>query len=46
MLPIVDGPELRLRCVIEPDEELAALLHRLGLRLPKRLKAPMTVTGM
>jgi transposase len=46
VLPIVDGPELRLRCVIEPDEELAALLHRLGLRLPKRLKAPMTVTGM
>lgn len=46
VLPIVDGPELRMRCVIEPDEALAILLHRLGLRLPKRLKAPLTMAGM
>jgi len=37
VLPIVNGPELRLRCVTEPDKAQAALLDRLGLRLPKRL---------
>lgn len=41
VLPIVDGPELRLRCVLEPDEPLRALIERLGLRLPKRLQAPI-----
>ena len=40
VLPIVNGPELRLRCVTEPDKAQAALLDRLGLRLPKRLHRP------
>ncbi len=40
VLPVVDGPELRLRCVVEPDKAQAALLERLGLRLPKRLRVP------
>jgi transposase len=40
VLPVVDGPELRLRCVVEPDEALAVLLDRMGLRLPKRLRPP------
>jgi transposase len=43
LLPLVDGPELRLRCVVEPDKAQADLLERLGLRLPKRLKAPAVV---
>ena len=34
------GPEhtVRLRCVTEPDEAQRALLHRLGLELPRRLR--------
>lgn len=46
VMPIVDGPELRLRCVVEPDEDLACLLDRMGLRMPKRLKAPAGMLGM
>jgi transposase len=30
--------ELRLRCVVRPDRPQAALLDRLGLRLPERLR--------
>jgi len=32
--------ELRLRCVIRPDKAQAALLDRLGLTLPQRLRPP------
>jgi transposase len=34
------GPErqIKLRCVTEPDEAQAVLLHRLGLSLPRRLR--------
>lgn len=39
-LPVVDGPELVLRCVVQPDKDQAALLDRLGLRLPQRLRMP------
>jgi transposase len=46
VIPIVDGPELRLRCVVEPDEELATILDRMGLRLPKRLRAPQGMLAM
>lgn len=37
------GPEreLRLRCVMEPDEAQKVLLSRLGLTLPRRLKAEL-----
>lgn len=38
VLPVVDGPKLRLRCVAKPDEALASLIERLGLRLPRRLR--------
>ena len=40
VLPTVDGRELRLRCVVRPDPSQAALLARLGLELPRRLKPP------
>ena len=33
--------ELRLRCVVRPDSAQAALLDRLGLHLPERLKIPL-----
>jgi hypothetical protein len=32
--------ELRLRCVMEPDEAQKVLLHRLGIELPRRLRSP------
>ena len=35
------GRELRLRCVMEPDEAQKVLLNRLGLTLPRRLKAEL-----
>ena len=42
VLPTATDPmrELRLRCVVRPDHAQAALLDRLGLRLPERLKIP------
>jgi transposase len=45
VLPLADhqGRELRLRCVVRPDKAQSALLDRLGLRLPERLKIPETV---
>jgi len=43
VLPTATSPvrELRLRCVVRPDRSQAALLGRLGLQLPKRLRSPM-----
>lgn len=45
VLPLADhhGRELRLRCVVRPDKAQSALLDRLGLRLPERLKIPATI---
>lgn len=36
-----DGRELRLRCVMEANEAQKALLDRLGVKLPRRLKAQL-----
>ena len=43
VLPLTEAPdrELRLRCVVRPDRAQAALLDRLGLRLPERLRSPV-----
>jgi hypothetical protein len=40
VLPTATTPQhdLRLRCVVRPDRAQAALLDRLGLRLPERLR--------
>ena len=40
VLPTAETPSrnLRLRCVVRPDKAQAALLDRLGLRLPERLR--------
>ena len=48
VLPLVDEPrrELRIRCVVRPDEAQAMLLDRLGLRLPERLRLPSQVDKM
>jgi len=40
VLPLESGEELRLRCVVQPDDAQRALLDRLGLRLPRRLRPP------
>ena len=38
VLPLEDDREMRLRCVVRPDKAQAALLDRLGLELPRRLR--------
>jgi len=42
VLPLARDPEreLRIRCVVRPDQAQTALLDRLGLRLPERLRMP------
>ena len=40
VLPLLDGRELRLRCVVRPNPSQAALLDRLGIDLPRRLRMP------
>ena len=40
MLPTTDGRELRVRCVVRPNEAQAQLLDRLGIELPRRLGVP------
>ena len=48
VLPTATVPqrELRLRCVVRPDRAQAALLQRLGLRLPERLRMPTVARQM
>jgi transposase len=48
VLPLADEPdrELRIRCVVRPDQAQALLLDRLGLRLPERLHIPPRVAEM
>jgi hypothetical protein len=38
LLPVANGPELRLRMVVKPEKPLAFLLAKLGLALPKGSK--------
>ena len=40
VLPTATHGEIRLRCVAQPDAAQAALLDRLGLNLPKRMRLP------
>jgi transposase len=40
ILPMQIQGEIRLRCVTQPDAAQAALLERLGMVLPKRLRMP------
>ena len=42
VLPLAEKTqrELRIRCVVRPDQAQALLLERLGLTLPQRLKLP------
>ena len=38
ILPTSEGREIRLRCIAQPDRDQAALLDRLGLVIPKRMR--------
>ena len=38
ILPTASHGEIRLRCVTQPDPAQAALLDRLGINLPKRMR--------
>jgi hypothetical protein len=40
VVPLTDGRNLKLRCIVRPDSDQAVLLDRLGLQLPKRLRIP------
>jgi transposase len=40
VLPTADHREIRLRCITQPDSAQAALLDRLGVALPKRMRLP------
>ncbi len=42
IMPTRCGPEIKRPCVMRPTSHQAILLHRLGLKLPVRLK----ITGM
>jgi transposase len=48
VIPLAQEPprEIRLRCVVRPDERQAELLAHLGLRLPERLRQPTTSRQM
>jgi transposase len=48
VLPFAREPErvVRIRCVVRPDRAQAALLDRLGLRLPERLRPPAPTSEM
>ena len=40
VLPTRDGRQVRLRCVVRPDQYQSIRLDRLGLQLPQRLRLP------
>ena len=48
VLPLAADPnhQLRIRCVVRPDQAQALLLDRLGLRLPERLRPPPLISEM
>ena len=48
VLPLAEDSqrEIRLRCVVRPDKAQAALLDRLGLTLPERLRVPESMREM
>ena len=40
VLPTPTHGQIRLRCITQPDAAQAALLDRLGIVLPKRMRLP------
>jgi transposase len=46
VLPTTDGRELRIRCVVRTDKAQSALLDRLGVSLPERVRLPRLLGQM
>ena len=46
VLQTTGGQEVRLRCVVRPDNAQKILLQRLGLELPQRLRVPKGIPDM
>ncbi len=48
VLPIAADPvrELRIRCVVRPDDAACHLLDRMGLRLPEPVRPAISATPM
>jgi transposase len=46
VLPTSTHGEIRLRCVTQPDSAQAALLDRLGIILPKRMRLPQNTSPL
>lgn len=46
VLPLMNGREVKVRCVVRPDKAQAILLQRLGLDLPDRLRLPAGLRKM
>ena len=40
MLPTTTGENIRLRSIVSPEKAQKFILQRLGLDLPKRMRAP------
>ena len=43
ILPTAEGRKVRLRCISQPEPDLAVLLYRLGIAPPRRLQPPQWV---
>jgi len=46
VLPLMDGREVKIRCVVRPERAQAILLQRLGLDLPDRVQLPAGLPKM
>lgn len=46
VLPTTQGEEIRLRCVVRPDHQQKAILDRLGIALPQRMRMPDLTSKM
>jgi transposase len=46
VLPLLNGREIKIRCVVRPDKAQSILLGRLGLDLPDRLRLPAGLSKM
>lgn len=43
VLPTTAGEEIRLRCIVQPENTQKAILDRLGIALPKRMRMPEAI---
>jgi transposase len=46
ILPTTTGEQIKLRCIVRPENEQKVLLQHLGLQIPRRMKIPEFMPGM